>query len=157
MLTGYADRISINQVIADAHDASVEPDIKDAYLRQLQRHLRPVQPPRRALVVADDARQEGDGRLARPRADASSAATATRSPASAAPAKWRAMRTGWIKVMDADRACVLLAQKTAVKSGKTADLAVAIDLLTTRNASVTALDRRFNAAGVTGCQLNRQA
>ena len=66
------------------------------------------------------------------------------------------MRAGWIKVMDETEG-VLLAQKKAVKSGSTADLVVAIDLLTKRNASVTALDRRFNAAGVTGCQLNRQS
>ena len=34
---------------------------------------------------------------------------------------------------------------------------VAVGLLSQTNKSWTALDRRFNAAGVTGCQLNRQA
>ena len=133
MLTGYADRISINQVIADAHDASVEPDIKDAYLRTVQRHLRPVQPPHRALVVPDHGGKKATA------ASLDRALGIVRSyrhviARTAAPAKWRAMRAGWIKVMD-DTEGVLLAQKKAVKSGSTADLVVAIDLLTKRNAS----------------------
>ena len=33
VLTGYVDRISINQVIADARDAGTEPDISDPFLR----------------------------------------------------------------------------------------------------------------------------
>ena len=156
VLTGYADRISINQVIADAHDASVEPDIKDAYLRQFndtcgrfnlrtERWSLPTQGGKkataasldRALAIVRSYRHvdrphRGPGQVAR---DA------------------RRLDQG-----DGRRAeAVLLAQKKAVKSGSAADLAVAIDLLTKRNASATALDRRFNAAGVTGCQLNRQA
>ncbi len=34
VLTGYVDRISINQVIADARRDSIDPDITDDYLRR---------------------------------------------------------------------------------------------------------------------------
>ncbi len=37
VLTGYVDRIAINQAIADARDAGIEPDITDPYLRDAQR------------------------------------------------------------------------------------------------------------------------
>ena len=33
MLTGYVDRIAINQVIADARADSISPKISDSYLR----------------------------------------------------------------------------------------------------------------------------
>jgi hypothetical protein len=155
VLTGYADRISINQVIADAHDASVEPDIKDAYLRRFsdtcgrfnlraERWSWPTMGGKKATAASLDRAL----RIVR-----SYRHTIART---AAPAKWRAMRAGWIKAMNSTET-VLLAQKKAVKSGSIADLLVAIDLFTKSNTSWTALDRRFNAAGVTGCQLNRQA
>ena len=155
VLTGYADRISINQVIADAHDASVEPDIKDAYLRRFndtcgrfnlrtERWSFPTQGGKKATAASIDRL------LAIVRNYRHTIAR------KAAPAKWRAMRTGWIKAMD-ETESVLLAQKKAVKSGSLADLVLAIDLFTKSNASWTKLDGRFNAAGVTGCQLNRQA
>jgi len=155
VLTGFADRISINQVIADAHDASVEPDIKDAYLRKFndtcgrfnlraERWSWPTQGGNKATAASLD------------RALAIVRSYRHVIARTATPAKWRGMRAGWIKVMNETEG-VLLAQKKAVKSGSVADLAVAIDLFTKRNASWTALDGRFNAAGVTGCQLNRQA
>ena len=155
VLTGYADRISINQVIADAHDASVKPDIKDAYLRRfndtcgrfdlrMERWSFPTQGGKKATAASIDRML----RIVR-----SYRHVIARK---AAPAKWRAMRTGWIKATN-ETESVLLAQKKAVKSGSLADLVLAVDLFTKSNASWTKLDRRFNAAGVTGCQLNRQA
>ena len=155
VLTGYADRISINQVIADAHDASVEPDIKDAYLRRFndtcgrfnlraERWSWPTMGGKKATVASLDRMlsiiRSYRHVIAR----------------TAAPAKWRGMRAGWIKAMDETEA-VVVAHRKAVKSGSLADLVVAVGLFTQTNKSWTALDRRFNAAGVTGCQLNRQA
>jgi hypothetical protein len=151
VLTGYADRISINQVIADAHDAS----IKDAYLRRFndtcgrfnlraERWSWPTMGGKKATAASLDRAL----RIVR-----SYRHVIARS---AAPAKWRSIRAGWIKAMD-DTERVLLAQKQAVKSGSLADLVVAVTLFTNSNKSWMALDRRFNAAVVTGCQLNRQA
>ncbi len=155
VLTGYADRISINQVIADAHDASVEPDIKDAYLRKFN-----------DTCGRFNLRAE---RWSWPTMGGSKATAASLDRAlkivrsyrhviarTAAPTKWRAMRAGWIKMMDQTERG-LLAQKKAVTTGKSADVAVALDLYTARNATAMSLDRRFNAAGVTGCQVNRQS
>jgi hypothetical protein len=155
VLTGYADRMSINQVIADARDASVEPDIKDAYLRRFNDVCG-----RYDLRAARWSLPTVGGKKARV-ASLDRALRIVRSyrhviARTAAPAKWRAMRTGWIKATtETER--FLLAQRKAVKSGTLADAVVAIGLMTNSDKTWTALDRRFNAAGVTGCALNRRA
>ena len=77
VLTGYADRISINQVIADAHDASVEPDIKDAYLRRFNDTCGRFKLRAKRWSCPTVRGKQGDGRLARPRAGHRRAATAT--------------------------------------------------------------------------------
>ena len=48
VLTGYVDRISINQVIADARDAGAEPDITRPVPARPERDLRPLRAAHRA-------------------------------------------------------------------------------------------------------------
>ena len=94
VLTGYVDRISINQVIADARDASAEPDITDPTCVTLNDDLRPLRAALRALVVPDDPRQEGRGS---PRWIACSRIVRRLPPRDRphrrAPAKWRSLKT----------------------------------------------------------------
>ena len=116
----------------------------------VQRHLRPVQPPHRALVVPDPGRQEGDGRLARPRAGHRPQLPPRDRPhrgpgqvaCDARPAgsrRWTRPRPScWPRRRPSSRAASPISWSRSTSSRSA-----------TRAA--TALDRRFNAAGVTGC------
>ena len=59
VLTGYVDRIAINQAIADARADSITPKISDGYLRDAERHLRSVRDAREPPVLPDDSRRAG--------------------------------------------------------------------------------------------------
>jgi len=151
VLTGFVDRVSINQAIADARRVSITPNITDTYLRKANtlcgrlelRHSRwslPTIRGRKAAVAAQKRRlaivtgyRRGVQRLA-------------------APAKWRGLKTAWVKGLKADEA-VLAARVTAARTGKAADVAKARALYGANDWS--ALDKRFNAAGLTDCAENR--
>ena len=99
VLTGYVDRISINQVIADARDASAEPDITDPFLRDLNVICGRYELRTEPLLVPDDPRQEGRGW---PRWTACSTSARDYRRAFArldAPAKYRALKADMLKYM----------------------------------------------------------
>ena len=156
VLTGYVDRISINQVIADAHDASVEPDIKDAYLRRFndtcgrfnlraERWSCPTWAARRPTAASLDRALAHRPQLPpcdRPHDGAGQVACDARRLDQGDGRRPRA--SCWPRRRPSSRAAPPISWSRSI-------------LLAKRNASVTALDRRFNAAGVTGCQLNRRS
>ncbi|HET6549186.1 MAG TPA: hypothetical protein VFG79_12045 [Solirubrobacter sp.] len=153
VLTGYSDRVAINQVIADARDASIEPDIKDAYLRKLNdlcghykvrtsRWSRPTIPGKRAELAALD-------RLLRV-GDTYIAAVA----AVPAPARWRSLKAETLSVLKND-VSTATAMRNAYNAGDAAAFSKAYRALD-RTAG-RRLDRRFDDAGVTSCVDNRRS
>jgi hypothetical protein len=151
VLTGYADRIAINQVIADARRESITPNISDAYLRKanslcgryetrLDRWSLPTLRGRKPAMAS----------LRRLQAVAKNYASAVaRIPA---PAKWRGLKSEWVKVTKADsRGLATLVQ--AGKEGKASKWNAGIAQLQAND--WRAVDRRFNDAGLTDCALNR--
>jgi hypothetical protein len=151
VLTGYVDTVSINQSIADARRNSIEPDIKDAYLRKaneicgheatrVSRWSYPTISGRKARVSANKRRLAINRIYSRQIAR------------TAAPAKWRGLKAAWLKGMKAEEK-VIAAYVKASKSGKGADLVTAQALYAKLDWS--ALDRRFNQAGLTGCAEHR--
>ena len=150
VLTGYADRISINQVIADAHDASVEPDIKDAYLRKFNDTCGRLQPPRRALVAGRRSAATRRRVASLDRALAIVGSYRHVIARTAAPAKWRGMRAGWIKMMDQTER-VPAGPEEGGQVGQRGRSRRRDRSLLEAQRDRRSLDRRFNAAGVTGC------
>ena len=147
VLTGYVDRVAINQVIADARRDSISPNIKDAYLRKanavcghletrVERWSRPtirgrkaaVASQKRLLAIVSSYRRQVQ------RLDP--------------PAKWRGLNKAWLKGLKADEA-VLAAYVKATKTNKSADIRKAKALY--RKNDWTALNKRFNKAGLTDC------
>jgi hypothetical protein len=145
VLTGYVDRVAINQAIADARRDSIEPDIKDSYLRQaneicghfetrISRWSHPTARGKKPLK-ASYARRLGIIRTYR-----------RQIAATAAPAEYRSMKKLWLRVMTVgERNAAVLA-----KTGKVGKLKYS-----PRDAA--ALDRMFNEAGVTDCASNRRS
>lgn len=138
VLTGYVDTVAINQAIADARRNSIEPDIRDAYLRQAnalcERYSLRMARWSLPTIHGEEARTASlERRLAIVR---SYRAAATRV---AAPARWRALRTAWLRQWRAEEAAAL----AAARGGTPAVAWTAADQ--------RALDARFNAAGVTAC------
>jgi hypothetical protein len=151
VLTGFVDTVAINQSIADARRTSIEPDIKDPYLRQansvcghlatrLDRWSFPTIRGRKAELAAQKRQiaivRKYRGQIAR----------------LAAPAKWRGLKAAWLKGMKRDEA-VLNARLKAIKSGKKGDAQAARALFEANDWS--AVDRRFNQAGLTDCATYR--
>jgi hypothetical protein len=147
VLSGYVDKVAINQAIADARRNSIEPDIKDEYLRQLNslcgqyetrvsRWSEPTIRGRKAEVNAVKRRL-------------AIAEQYTRAIArSDAPAKWRGLKAAFVTGMKAD-VKVLDAYVKATKTGKSADRRAARALYEKND--WTKLDRRFNDVGLTDC------
>jgi hypothetical protein len=151
VLTGYADRIAINQVIADARRTSIKPNITDSYLRKANQICGRYETRlNRWSLPTVRGRQPAMGSLRRLQSLAKTyGATVTRLPA---PAKWRGLKAEWVKVAKADnRALVTLVQ--AAKEGKYSKWKAGIAQLRANDGR--ALDRRFNAAGLTDCAGNR--
>jgi hypothetical protein len=153
VLTGYADRIAINQVIADAHDASLSPRISDPYLRELnaicgdyslrvKRWSLPTVRGKKADLASVDRLIAINDRYTR---------ILSRSDA---PRKWRSIKAQMVSATK-HTGKALAALRTAVKSGKAADFQ-AIDVVLTER-DWTALDRRLDKAGVTNCVSNRRS
>jgi hypothetical protein len=153
VLTGYVDRISINQVIADARDASFEPDITDPFLRDLNvvctrsevletRWSGPTIPGKKARLAALDRLIDlaADSRRAVARLDA--------------PAKWRGLQAETVK----QQAAVLRAvtgMRKAYAAGDRSAFDAAYSSVDRK--SIARLDRRLDELGVTDCVSNRRS
>jgi hypothetical protein len=153
VLTGYTDRVSINQVIADARRDSITPNLTDTYLREvnstcahfdtrLERWSLPTIPGKKARVAAVL------------RAQAIESAYVRKFSRIAAPAKWRGLKRQIVTYLRADQRSMAALVK-AVKSGKSKDLASVDSMLAAQTTSSRSLDRRFNAVGLTECARNR--
>jgi hypothetical protein len=153
VLTGYVDKISINQAIADARRDSIHPYVTDAYLRKLNtvcaRFYTSVE---RWSLPTVRGKQPAFASLDRGVAifDRYHSAVA-RVPA---PARWRGLKTQFVRVM-AERETML---RKSFGRLKHQDLQGAYaTVLTFDFAKVRALDKRFDSAGVTSCSLGRRS
>lgn len=153
VLTGYVDRIAINQAIADARRDSIEPDISNDYLRQSNalcghyenRATRWSYPTVRGQKPLTAAYQRGVVGIRKYRREIA------RTPA---PAKYRALKKQWLKVMkNTERRAVALVK--ASKTRKVADDNKADAIWSERD--FAKLDRMFDKAGLTDCASNRRS
>lgn len=154
VVPGYVDRLSINQAIADARDASVDPLIADPFLRKanqvcaqgnvsFSRWSQPTIPGKTArlaagkrLQVSMRAYRRAVGKLA-------------------APAKWRGLKRQWLAELAGEQKIVDTAAASA--KGSANDVAVWNAVIASWDATdARKLDGRFNEAGLTACAVNRQ-
>jgi hypothetical protein len=153
VLTGYVDTIAINQAIADARRDSIHPYVKDQYLRRLNRvcsqfytsverwSLPTIRGKKAAFASLDRAVAIFDRYHS----------AVARIPA---PAKWRGLKAQFVKVMASREATI----RTSFGQLKHNKLSAAYATVQTFDfAQVRALDRRFDAAGVTSCSLGRRS
>jgi hypothetical protein len=153
VLTGYVDRIAINQVIADARQSGTEPDITNEYLRQSNalcghyenratRWSFPTVRGKKPLTAAYQRAVVGIRKYRREIA---------RTPA---PAKYRALKKQWLKVMKNNELRAVALVK-ASKTSKFADDVQADEIWSERD--FAKLDRMFDDAGLTDCASNRRS
>jgi hypothetical protein len=153
VLTGYVDRIAINQAIVDARRDSIEPDVGDDYLRQSNalcghyenratRWSLPTVRGQKPLTAAYQRAVVGIRKYRREIA---------RTPA---PAKYRALKKQWLKVM-ATTELRAVALTKASKTSKFADDTKADAIWSERD--FAKLDRMFDKAGLTDCASNRRS
>jgi hypothetical protein len=151
VLTGYVDRISINQAIADARSASTDQLITDPYLRDLNEVCAKGQVSltrwSKPTILGQKARVASAKRL---QADfhAFQASVATLP----APAKWRSLKSQFKGVLKTGSKHVA----TVVKSTRHG---VSLDDVSVVAGSTKAdrkLDDRFNAVGLTSCASNQR-
>ena len=153
VLTGYVDRISINQVIADARDATTEPDITDPFLRDVNalcgryelrlnrwslptvRGEKPALASLNRVIAVGDTYHRGLSRID-------------------APAKWRSLKAEMVTVLAADLRAAK-AMRTAAKKGDLDAVEKAYRSLDRKR--VKRLDRRFDEVGLTDCVSNRRS
>jgi hypothetical protein len=153
VLTGYVDRIAINQAIADARRSSTEPDITNDYLRQantlcghfdsrVERWSFPTVSGNKPLAAAYE---RGVVLIRKYRRQIARLHT---------PAKYRGLKKQWLKVMaNQERRAAALAK--AAKTNKRADDNKADALFSAQD--YLKLDAMFNKAGLTGCASNRRS
>jgi hypothetical protein len=152
VLTGYVDRISINQTIADARDATTTPKIADPYLRRLNaycgdyklrfarwslptvRGAKPAKASFRRLVSISRRSQVELARLD-------------------APAKWRPLKAQMQRALASDE-LTSLAIVTLIAHG---DFDAAVAAISDQAEEAKALDRRFDQVGLTNCAGNRRS
>ena len=153
VLTGYVDRISINQTIADARDATTTPDITDAYLRELNAFCGDYQ-----LRVARESYPTVRGK--KPmlayfnRVAALDRSYHRQLVRTDAPAKWRSLKSQFVKVLGAY--VKTNAERVRLVKQDHVDRAVALEVDLTPKTLVK-LDRSFAKAGVTNCVNNRRS
>jgi hypothetical protein len=146
-LTGYQDRISIDQVIADARRVSTTTQIRDTYLSKVNASCAQygMRLDRFSLASAG-----GSGGAIRRLLTV--AGKERRSIARiAAPAKWRGLKAQMLRV----RAVQITGARRAYRLVRRGKVASATTALETNSAEFAALDRRFNAVGLTACASNR--
>jgi hypothetical protein len=152
VLTGYTDRVAINQAIADARRDSITPNISDTYLRKANkicghyetratRWSMPTVPGKKAEIASLE-REVGIFKTYR-----------NLIARTAAPAKWRTLKRQWVAVM-ADHLTSARAGVKAAKAGKDADATywAAFD-----SDAAVKLDHRFDAVGLTDCVFDRRS
>ena len=153
VLTGYVDRIAINQAIADARADSIDPLISDDYLRwangfcgryelRTARWSLPTIPGKKAEVASMKravkiVRDYRRGLARKP-----------------VPAKWRGLKAHWLRVLDM-REDTLRGLTRAWDAKDTAGLYAALHGFDA--ADVRKLDRRFDRAGLRDCAINRRS
>jgi hypothetical protein len=154
VIPGYVDRISINQAIADARAASIDPLITDPYLSKanevcaqgkvpISRWSLPTIPGKKARV-ASGRRLQAAVRIYR-RAVGKLVA----------PKKWRGLKRQWLAELAGEQKLVDKALTTAKRSDN--DIAGWNGVIASWDArSSRKLDRRFNDVGLTSCAVNRQ-
>jgi len=152
VLTGYVDRISINQTIADARDATTTPRIADPYLRELNafcgdhklrfdRWSRPTirgeKPTKAAIARLNALNLRSRRQLAR----------------TDAPAKWRPLKVQMLDVLVSGNETAKAIAKLA-RGGEDDGVAAKVrhHLKAARK-----LDRRFDELGITNCVINRRS
>jgi hypothetical protein len=155
VLTGYVDRVAINQAIADARRDSIVPAITDEFLRDANQICS-----RFKLLYSRFSGPTIHGKKARnaalDRYVAIGRKYARAVDSTPAPAQWKGLKAQWEKTIVTD----LGLAKIMVESVKTENLfgvlfaSMGFDL--TENAK-DKLDRRFDAAGVTSCVSHRRS
>ena len=133
VLTGYVDRVAINQAIADARRASIRPNLQDAYLRRANglcgRYELRMTRWSRATVRGKKASHAALERKLKIVRDYRHGIE--RLPA---PARWRDLKRDWVHVMT-------MRERTPGQWW----------------AAVRKLDGRFDAAGLTECSIRRRS
>jgi hypothetical protein len=151
VLTGYVDAVSINQVIADARQNSIHPNVSDPYLRDINSLCtnyysqqtrwshptvrgRPAETAsyKRALAIIQDYRHG----IARRNA----------------PAKYKRFKAAFVKLVARDQkrmAALVKASKTrTVRDDRATEKLIDLKLY-------RAFDKQANAVGATSCAINR--
>jgi hypothetical protein len=153
VLTGYVDRISINQTIADARDATTTPRIADPYLRELNglcgNYKLRVERESYPTIRGKKPALQYYNRVA-----ALDRSYHRRLAAIDAPAKWRSLKALYAKVLREYAAT----NAKRVQLVKQNDIRAAAKLkVGVKDATLRKLDRRFNDAGLTDCAINRRS
>ena len=153
VITGYADTVTINQVIADARRDSIEPDIKDPYLQKMNALCGHYET-RNSRWSFPTVRGQKPLTAAYERAETYMRGYRRQIARTSAPAKFKSLKALWLKGMDADVKRV----EALVKASKTKKVGddVATDRLI-EDKLWRKIDRRFNDAGLTDCAEYRTA
>lgn len=153
VLTGYVDRVAINQAIADARRTSIVPAITDDYLAAANDVCG-----RYRLLISRLSYPTVHGTKVRDKALARAVRVGRRYEQAISkldtPAKWEGLQAHWLRVVkdDADTAA---AMSKALKAGDKDAFYSAYRSFNKGDAR--RLDRRFDKAGVTGCVFNRRS
>lgn len=152
VLTGYVDRVAINQAIADARRASIDPYITDEFLRDVNAvctrfNLRET---RFSLPTINGKKAEIATIKRGAKLDRQWIAAVARVDA---PAKWKGLKAHYLRVLRRDLAGIneflRLYKADKPLPSSTGKL---IDLKDARK-----LDERFDDAGLTACAINRRS
>jgi hypothetical protein len=151
VLTGYVDRISINQAIADARRASIVPPLTDPYLVQANQVCAQyeVRVTRWSLPTVRG-KKAARASLLRLRAVVSDYTGAIRGLAPSA--RWSSLNRQWLSVMKMRGRTLGVIVK---RNGSVASFQAALAAFDT--AAVLKLDHRFDSAGLTACSIERRS
>jgi hypothetical protein len=153
VLTGYVDRVAINQAIADARRDSIVPAITDEYLRAANeicarfklRYARLSGP----TIRGKKARDAALDRYVKLGLEYARAVRST-----PAPAEWSGLRRQWLDSIITDQAALTLIVESIKNDNLFLFLAGVAGLDPDK---ADALDRRFDEAGVTTCVNHRRS
>ncbi len=151
VLTGYVDRVAVNQVIQDARRASIRPYVTDPYLLKANRVCANDQ-----IVTTRWSWPTVNGpkakRAAFKREYANHVATRDAVVRLEAPKRWRSLKKAWVGVLNSDLAFGdRLAKRVKHNDWTGYDAAIASH----DTSGFDKLDHRFDAAGLTSCSRGR--
>jgi hypothetical protein len=153
VLTGYADRISLNQTIADVRRSSITPTIADSFLRQANKLCGRYET-RYTRWSGPTVRGKKPERAAYLRAEAIVKQYHHAIAGLPATTQWRPLQKQWVSVMAMRQRTLHNAAQALLKR----DLNGFYTAVTAFDAkSATKLDNRFNDVGLTDCAYNRRA